>query len=242
MGWGERDTDAYRTAFFFLLAAVGLLALTACLNVASLIIARSMPRETEFAIRSALGAARGRMMRQVFVESLTLAAAGGALGIVLAWGGNRLLVSLLPMRYGLVRLGESHIDTYVLWFVVTLTAATAVIFGSGPALVLSRFSLREMGRTTTPGTGRTYWRGALAAAQVAFSLMLLIGAGLLMRSFVTLADVNPGFRPDHVLTAMIPVGNQLAKDKPGLIRRLSDIVEMHEGVLVPRSRLRHVEW
>jgi putative ABC transport system permease protein len=118
----------------------------------------------------------------------------------------------------------------VLWFVVALTAATAVIFGSGPAFVLSRFSLREMGRTTTSGVGRTYWRGALAAGQVALSLMLLIGAGLLMRSFVKLAGVDPGFRPDHVLTAMIPVGNQLAKDKQNVIRRLSDIVNRVESL------------
>ncbi|MEJ7609252.1 MAG: FtsX-like permease family protein [Bryobacteraceae bacterium] len=204
--------------------AVGLLALIACLNVANLIIARSMARESEFAIRSALGAARGRMMRQVFVESLTLAAAGGALGIVFAWIGNRLLVAMLPTQYQLVRLGESRIDMNVLWFVLALTTATAVIFGTGPALILSRFSLREMGRTTTLSAGRTHWRGALATAQVALSLILLIGAGLLMRSFVALAGVDPGFRPDHVLTAMIPVGNQLSKDKPNLIRRLSDIV------------------
>jgi predicted permease len=225
---GQRETEGYRKAFVILLAAVGLLALISCLNVANLIIARSMAREIEFAIRSALGAARGRMIRQVFVESLTLAAAGGALGVFFAWVGNRLLVTMVPMQYQLVRLGESRIDMYVLCFVLALTTATAVIFGSGPAVVLSRFSLREMGRAMTSSSGRTHWRGALAAAQVALSLILLIGAGLLIRSFVMLAGVDPGFRADHVLTAMIPIGNQLAKDKPNLIRRLSDIVSQVE--------------
>src|SRR5581483_10668796 len=118
---GQRDTQSYRKAFLILLVAVGLLALIACLNVANLIISRSMARESEFAIRSALGAARRRLMRQVFVESLTLAAAGGALGIVFAWIGDRLLVALLPAQYQLVRLGESRIDIHVLWFVLALT-------------------------------------------------------------------------------------------------------------------------
>jgi putative ABC transport system permease protein len=225
---GQRDTQTYRKAFLILSVAVGLLALIACLNVANLIISRSMARESEFAIRSALGAARRRLMRQVFVESLTLAAAGGVMGIIFAWIGNRLLVAMLPAQYQLARLSESRIDMHVLWFVLALTTATAMIFGTGPALILSRFSLREMGRTMTLSAGRTRWRGALAAAEVALSLILLIGAGLLMRSFVALAGVDPGFRPDHVLTAMIPVGSQLSKDKPNLIRRLSDIVRRVE--------------
>ncbi len=222
---GQRDTERYHTAFLLLSVSVGLLALIACLNVANLMVARSVSRESEFAIRSALGAARGRLMRQVFVESLTLAAAGGALGILFAWIGNRMLVAMLPGQYQIVRLGQSHIDSYVLWFALALTTATAVIFGIGPALILSRFSLREMGRTMTLSAGRTRWRGVLTAAEVALSLILLVGAGLLMRSFVALAGVNPGFRPDHVLTAMIPVSNQLSKDKPRLIRRLSNIVD-----------------
>ena len=222
--FGQQDTQRYRTAFLVLLAAVGLLALTACLNVANLMVSRSVAREGEFAIRSALGAARTRLIRQVFAESLTLAAAGGVLGIIFASVGNRLLVTMLPAHYQVVRLSESRIDSHVLWFVLALTTVTAVLFGTGPALILSGFSLREMGRTITLSAGRSRWRGALVAAQVALSLILLIGAGLLVRSFVALAGVNPGFRSDHVLTAMIPVSNQLLKDKSNLIRRLSDII------------------
>jgi putative ABC transport system permease protein len=227
---GLRDTERYRTAGLILSAAVGLLALIACLNVANLMISRSIERESEFAIRSALGAPRSRLMRQVFVESLTLAAAGGALGILFAWIGNRLVLTMLPAEYELVRLSDSRIDTRVLCFAVALTAATALIFGTGPALVFSRFSLRETGRTITLSAGRTRWRGGLAAAEVALSLILLIGAGLLMRSFVTLAGVDPGFRADHVLTAMIPIGNQLSKDKSNVTRRLSDIVHRVESL------------
>lgn len=222
---GQGDTQRYRTAFLILAVAVGLLALIACLNVANLMISRSLSRESEFAIRSALGAARGRLMHQVFVESLALAAAGAAFGVIFAWIGNRMLVAMLPGQYQIARLGESRIDIYVLGFVLVLTVATAVIFGTGPALILSRFSLRQMDRTMTLSAARTRWRGALAAAEVALSLILLIGAGLLMRSFVALAGVDPGFRSDHVLTAMIPVSNQLSRDKPRLMRRLSNIIE-----------------
>jgi predicted permease len=228
---GQRDTQRFGTAFLILSVAVGLLALIACLNVANLMISRSVSRENEFAIRSALGADRRRLMRQVFVESLTIAAAGGILGIVFAWIGNRLLVAMLPTQYQVVRLSETRIDVHVLWFALALTTATAVISGTGPALILSRFSLREMGRTMTLSAGRTRWRGALAAAEVALSLILLIGAGLLMRSFVALAGVDPGFQPDHVLTAMIPVGNQLSKNKASVNRRLSGIV--HEVQNLP---------
>ncbi|HVW86765.1 MAG TPA: ABC transporter permease [Bryobacteraceae bacterium] len=220
----ERDSRKYRAAFLMLCAAVGLLVLIACLNVANLVIARSVARESEFAIRSALGAGRQRLVRQVLVESVVLAAVGGALGTLLAYVGNRALTASLPAHYQVARLGETRIDSGVLLFALGLTIMTAFLFGLGPAVVLSRFSLREMGRTTTQSASRIRWRGALVVSEVALSLMLLIGAGLLIRSFVTLAGVDPGFRADHVLTAMIPAGNQLSKDKPKLVRRLGDIV------------------
>lgn len=227
---GQRETERCRAAFTTLCAAVGLLALIACLNVANLIIARSVSRESEFAVRSAIGAGRTRLIRQVLIESLSLAAVGGAVGIALAWIGNRALVAILPAQYQAGRPGGTRIDPAVLWFALALTTSTAVLFGTGPAFIMSRFSLREMGRTITQSAGRTRWRGALVAAEVALSLTLLIGAGLLMRSFVVLAGVDPGFRADHVLTAMIPVSAQVLKDKPKMIRRLSDIVERAEAL------------
>lgn len=220
----ERDVKKYRAAFLMLCGAVGLLVLIACLNVANLVIARSVAREGEFAVRSALGAGRQRLMRQVFVESGVLAVAGGLLGVLLAYAGNRALLAWLPAHYQIARLDETRVDLLVLGFALAMTTCTAFLSGSGPAFVLSRFSMRELGRTTTQSASRIRWRGGLVVAEIALSLTLLIGAGLLIRSFVTLANVDPGFRPDHVLTAMIPASAQISKDKPKLVRRMTEIV------------------
>jgi putative ABC transport system permease protein len=222
---GEQDAVKYRAAFLMLCGAVGMLVLIACLNVANLVIARSVAREGEFAVRSALGAARRRLVRQVMVESLVLALLGGSLGALLSVAGNRALVAWLPARYAIARLSETRLDTTVLLFALGLTSLTAVLFGLGPALVLSRFSLREFGRTTTANARRGRWRGALVVSEIALSLTLLIGAGLLIRSFTALASVDPGFRRDHVLTMMVPASTQVSKDKDKLIERLTGILD-----------------
>jgi predicted permease len=226
----ERDVRKYRAAFLMLCGAVGLLVLIACLNVANLVIARSVAREGEFAVRSALGAGRTRLMRQVMVESFVLAAAGGLLGVGLAYAGNRALLAWFPAHYQIARLDQARVDLTVLAFALGLTTCTAVVFGMWPALVLSRFSMREQGRTATQSARRIRWRGGLVVAEVALSLTLLIGAGLLIRSFVTLAHVDPGFRPDHVLTAMIPASAEVSKDKPKLVRRMTDILAVSQSL------------
>jgi len=220
----ERDVKKYQAAFLMLCGSVGLLVLIACLNVANLVIARSVSREGEFAVRSALGAGRKRLMRQVMVESGVLAAAGGLLGLSFSYAGNRALVAWLPVHSQIARLDEARVDFTVLAFALGLTMSTALVFGIGPALVLSRFSLRELGRTATQSASRIRWRGGLVVAEVALSLTLLIGAGLLIRSFVTLANVDPGFRPDHVLTVMVPASVQVSKDKPKLVERMTNIL------------------
>lgn len=133
---GQRETERYRAAFTTLCAAVGLLALIACLNVADLIIARSVSRESEFVVHSAIGAGRTRLIRQVLIESLSLAAIGGAVGIALAWIGNRALVAILPAQYQAGRPGGTRIDPAVLWFALALTTSTAVLFGTGPAFIM----------------------------------------------------------------------------------------------------------
>jgi putative ABC transport system permease protein len=222
---GSTDVEKYRASFLMLCGAVGLLVLIACLNVANLIVARSVARETEFAVRGALGASRGRLIRQVLVESMVLAGAGGALGIALAFAGNKLL---LASHHHIGRLGESRLDLTVLSFALALTTLTALLFGMGPALLLSRFSMREMSRTVTQSARRIRWRETLIAAEVALSLTLLIGAGLLIRSFAILAHVDPGFRTDHVLSLMIPASTQMTKDKPALVRRIAGILERSE--------------
>jgi predicted permease len=220
----ERDVQKYRAAFLMLCGAVGLLVLIACLNVANLVIARSVAREGEFAVRSALGADRKRLMRQVVVESLVLAMLGGVSGVLLAYAGNHALLAWLP-AHEMGRLEEARVDPMVLAFALGLTMCTAVLFGTGPAVLLSSFSMRELGRTVTQSAGRSRWRSGLVVAEIAMSLTLLIGAGLLIRSFIALASVDAGFRPDHVLTVMIPASAQLSKDKPQLLRRMTRILE-----------------
>jgi predicted permease len=222
---GERDSARYRTAFLTLCGAVGLLMVIACLNTANLVIARSVEREGEFAVRSALGAGRGRLARQVLVESLVLASAGGALGTTLSWVGDRALLAWLPPHHQIARLGETRVDAQALGFAVLITLLTAILFGLSPAAMFSRFSMREIGRTATQSGGRIRWRNVLVASEIALSLTLLIGAGLLIRSFVTLSEVDPGFRRDHVLTMMMPAGSQLAKDKAALTQRFTGILE-----------------
>ena len=224
-GIGERDAAHFRAAFLVLCGAVGMLVLIACLNVANLIVARSVAREGEFALRSALGAARKRLVRQVMVESFVLASLGGVLGAALAYAGNQALIALLPSHYQIARLSETRVDLAVLGFAVLLTGGTAVLFGLGPAAVLSRFSLREFGRTATQSGSRLRWRAALVVSEIALSLTLLIGSGLLIRSFVELANVPPGFRTDHVLTMMTPAGTQLSKDKTRLTQRFTGILD-----------------
>jgi putative ABC transport system permease protein len=219
----ERDVQKYRAAFLMLCGAVGLLVLIACLNVANLVIARSVAREGEFAVRSALGAGRKRLMRQVMVESLVLAALGGLMGVLFAYAGNRALLAWLP-AHQMGRVEEARVDPMVLAFALGLTMCTALLFGTGPAILLSRFSMRELGRTVTQSAGRIRWRSGLVVAEIAMSLMLLIGAGLLIRSFLTLANVDPGFRPDHVLTMMTPASAQMSRDKPQLVRRITGIL------------------
>ncbi len=211
----ERDEKMY-SAFVMLCGAVGLLVLIGCLNVANLVIARSAKREVEFAVRSALGATRERLIRQILTESAVIAVFGGVTGIALAWAGNRALIALLPEHFPVGRLDQTRLDFAVLLFALVLSTLTAFVSGLGPALLLSRLHLKA---------SRLSWRGALIVAEVALSLTLLIGAGLLIRSFVSLAQVETGFRPDHILSAMVPASTQLSKDKPALTRRLASILE-----------------
>jgi predicted permease len=227
---GEQDAAPYRYGFLLLCGAAGTLALIASLNMAALMLARNVTREGEFAIRSALGAARWRLVRHAMAESLLLAGGGGLCGICLAWAGNRALLAWLPAHYGIARLSDTRMDLAALLFAFTLASMTALIFGAGPALVLSRLRPQEFSRTMTPNRNAVRWRGALVVSEMALSLMLLIGAGLLIRSFVTLANVNPGFRTDHVLTMTVPFETQLVKDQAKLRQRFTEILARAEGV------------
>ena len=199
-----------RPMLWTLFGAVGFVLLIACANVASLLLARSTSRSRELAVRMALGAGRGRLIRQLLAECLVLAIAGGAFGLLLAKWSLRAAPHLAVMN--LPRAGEIRVDGTVLAFGVGLSILTAVVFGLFPSMQASRpglaDELRESGAAAGQGLSRRgplgfTSRSLLVVGQIAFSIVLLIGAALLMQSFVRLHNVDPGFQPANLLTAKI---------------------------------------
>jgi putative ABC transport system permease protein len=193
-----------------LIGAVGFVLLIACVNVANLLLARGEARRRELAIRTSLGASPRRLIRQSLTESVTYAAVGGALGLVLAWLLTRALVAAAPES--IPRVQDVRIDAAVLGFTALVTLATGVLFGLVPALRGAmgdvQETLKDGGRSAAPGRSFTRTRGVLVIAEVALAVVMLCGAGLLVRSLIALQGVELGFRPDHLLTMQVSLPPQ----------------------------------
>jgi predicted permease len=233
----EQVVGQFRSTLLIVLGAVGLLLLIGCANVANLLLARGTTREKELAIRSALGASRWRLVRQLLVESLMLALAGAALGSALAWAGLKALVAAVPPRTipaeAVIRLNGT-----VLLFALATAVGTALVFGLLPALQAVRRDLNEPLRDAAKGASGGVQHGrlrdAIVVLEVALSLALLVGAGLLMRSFVALREVELGFAPDHVLVARLPLPPEryrTAQELAGFYRPLLQRLQALPGVV-----------
>ncbi|HEX7318320.1 MAG TPA: ABC transporter permease [Pyrinomonadaceae bacterium] len=226
-----------RPALFVLLGAVGFVLLVACANVANLLLARSAVRQKEIALRTALGASRMRLVRQFLTESVLLAALGGVFGLLLSVWGVTLLKSFIPENISQVK--AIAVDARVLGFTLLVTLLTGLIFGLAPALQASRFNLNETlkegGRDAASARGGNLVRGLLVIAEVAISLVLLIGAGLLINSFLRLRGVDPGFRTDKLLTMGVVLPQQKYPDHARRTAFYTDMIRRVESLPGVRS-------
>ncbi len=225
-----------RQSLFVLMGAVGMVLLIACANLANLSLARGIAREREVAIRAALGAGRWRLMRQFLTESVVLSLFGGALGLLVAYGGLQALKVTIPPGI-LPPNVYVAMDARVLLFVLGISILTGVVFGIFPAIKATRPDqvtvIKQGGHGASAGRARQRLRGAVVVAEVALAFMLLTGAGLLIRSFFKMQAVNPGFDPTNVITAYLPISYKrfpAADEFRIYLRRLTDRLREIPGV------------
>jgi putative ABC transport system permease protein len=240
--WGTRLTRLHelmvadvRPALLLLLGAVGFVLLITCANVANLLLARAAARQKEMAVRAALGASRLRVVRQLLTESLLLSIVGGTLGLLLSIWLTDFLVSISPANSP--RLDEVGLDGRVLAFTLGVTCLIGLLFGLAPAWASTRVNLNEAlkegGRSFSEGWRRNRLRKLLVVSEVALSLMLLVGAGLLIKSFVLLRETNPGFDAGHVLTMRVGLPSSKYKEgrqKAEFFQRLTENISALPGV------------
>ena len=222
-----------RSTLLLLLATVGVVLLIACSNVANLLLERAVRRQREINVRLALGASYWRIARQLGTESLMLSLVGGALGLVLAMWGTKLIISLSPE--GITRITETRLDVRVLAFTAAVSVLTGVIFGLVPVLGISRVglaeSLKEGGRSGTGGLRSGRARNFLVIAEVGLALVLLVGAGLLVRTLVRLQNVPLGFDPRNVLTMNVAKSPEGGMETGEFFRQLTERVKVLPGVV-----------
>ncbi len=223
-----------KTPLYLLWGAVGLLLVMACANIANLLLIRASEREEEIAVRRALGVSPARLLRQLLTEAVVLAALGGAAGAVLAWWGTSVLAVNGPSA--IPRLTEVAVNGRVLLYALGVSLVTGVVFGIAPARLLVR--RRDVSgvatRRTTPGPGAWRYRAALITVNVALSVLLLVGSGLLVRSFVNLMTVDTGFNPQGLLTFEIALTGEAYDDNAGINRfydQLSERLRAQPGVI-----------
>ncbi len=234
-GWGvvvDRYSDVLvdkdlKQSLYILLAAVGMLLLISCANIANLTLARGTSREREIAIRSALGGERSRIIQQFLAESVLLSVSGGVLGLALGYAGMAALKAVLP-PYTLPAETEVALDVRVLIFTLVLSVLTGIVFGLAPAIATTRSNLagimKDSARNTSPGSGRKALRGALVVIQVALAFVLLTGSGLLIRSFFRMQQADVGFDSTNVITAGLPIPTERYPDPRQLNEYLRSIL------------------
>jgi predicted permease len=205
VGLRDQVSGSFRSAMVVLSCAVAVLMLVVCANLSNLLLARAVSRQREMAVRAALGAGKARLIRQMLTESLVLSLAGSTVGLVLAIGGTRLLTRLDTV--GIPLLLHARVDGTALAFVMLAAIFTGIVFGLTPALRTSGISvnstLKESGRGTSEAKGHGLLRGGLVVSEIALACVLLVGAGLLIRSFLRVLEVNLGFRPESAVTMRV---------------------------------------
>ncbi len=240
----EQVVGDIRPALLVLLGAVGFVLLIACANIAHMMLARASTREREIAVRTALGASRARILRQFLTESALLAVAGGVVGVLIANWGLRALLAWAPEE--ITQFGSITLDARVLIFALVISIGTGLVFGLAPALQNSALnlidSLKEGTRGAGPGKHSSRVRSLLVSSEFALALILLAGAGLMIRTFSALSAIDPGFNPHHLLTMIVSVAgakDTAAKDRSGFYQRALEQIHTLPGV-VSASAINHL--